>query len=282
MDQSLQTTTPIQNTVGTIAVEIKLLEARTGKKTPSISDPGKATIVTYNSETLISVISPDEKVRLAHLGVYMIIDAKRSKYRLAEEDEFQWTTTTFKIPTGDYEHISQIIDILQRQIMENATAGGGPSNSPDFIYNSNAATVSFTGAELWIATHEKFMRQTFGFTKAYCTDTGYCIFAYGPYNFPARLPYPLKTIYVYCDVVEHNLVGDASVPLLRTINVPTEQERNVNMVFNRPYYRPVSRGYINSIEMQLSDKSGELIPFDLKAGCETLCVLHFRKSPIEI
>ena len=85
----------------------------------------------------------------------------------------------------------------------------------------------------------------------------------------------IPALYVYGDMVEYSIVGDVSVPLLRTVPVTGEAGHNINHSFVRPYYIPVSRGYINSMEIQITSATGKEVQFK---GGEVICVLHFRKS----
>jgi hypothetical protein len=275
---------PTENkTIINVAVNVKPPQAES--KLPTIPISGKATTLTVNSKQDLNTTIQDVSMRKLQGKIFNLISSYPETYPDATTETYQWTTTIFKIPAGDYIHISQLIDLLQRQLPDDDVVRRGPDQGINIDYNPISGSISIKGADFWISTNDRFMKESLGFDDAICDayeGMQYCIYTIAPFKFPAKLPFPLKTIFVYCDVVEHNLVGDANVPLLRTINVPTDQERNVNIIFNRPYYRPVSKGYINSIEVQLSDKSGDVIPFVEKAGCETLCVLHFRKCPLEI
>ena len=97
-------------------------------------------------------------------------------------------------------------------------------------------------------------------------------------------PHSLKTFYpslfIYCDFISYQQVGDTMAPLLRTVPMKYKEQNLfsvVSAVFKRPYYLPVSRGYINRIEIIICNDRGEKISF---ASGKVIIVLHFRKSPL--
>jgi len=85
-------------------------------------------------------------------------------------------------------------------------------------------------------------------------------------------------IYVYCSIIESQVVGDMMVKLLEKVPVTEGYSELISSNFSRPSYVPVSRGYINTIEIELRNNQGELIEF--QSGVVTL-KLHFRKCPID-
>lgn len=71
-----------------------------------------------------------------------------------------------------------------------------------------------------------------------------------------------SNIYVYSDVVAETYVGDRFVPLLRTVPIHKEnQGKYVTEFFDNPRYLPLSRNYIEQIEIRLCDSYGENIRF---------------------
>ncbi|KAF8795493.1 putative uncharacterized transposon-derived like protein [Argiope bruennichi] len=80
-------------------------------------------------------------------------------------------------------------------------------------------------------------------------------------------------IYVYCDLVESQIVGDVQAPLLKIVKVEGKDGEVVNAHFVRPHYVPVLRQHFQTIEMSLRLHSGELVPFERG---RVIVVLHFR------
>ena len=85
-------------------------------------------------------------------------------------------------------------------------------------------------------------------------------------NYPA--------IYVYSNVVRVQMVGNTFAPLMRTVPIVGKKADIISETFFRPYYLPVDKGYIRSIEVELRNDAGELIEF--QAG-KVILVIHFRR-----
>lgn len=84
-------------------------------------------------------------------------------------------------------------------------------------------------------------------------------------------------IYVYCNIVESQIVGDTMAPLLRIVHI-----NKVNYVhgsymtasFESPHYLPLSRQEFETIVIDLRDDTGTTTPFLFGTSCAKL---HFRK-----
>ncbi len=81
-------------------------------------------------------------------------------------------------------------------------------------------------------------------------------------------------IFVYCDVIEPQIVGETQVKLLRTVSVTGDFSETTASNFFKNKYLPVRSGYIRTIEMELRDNKGNLINF--QSG-DVNAELHFRK-----
>lgn len=83
-------------------------------------------------------------------------------------------------------------------------------------------------------------------------------------------------IYVYSNVGKEQIVGDVTTPLLRAISIPSSENGNqVCLYYDKPFYIPVSRNHIESIEILMCDENGEQIKF---GNGRTQVVLHFRST----
>ena len=89
------------------------------------------------------------------------------------------------------------------------------------------------------------------------------------------LEHGFHDLYVYCDIIQSQYVGDALVPLLRIVPVEGKDGERVSKSFIRPQYLPVSRKQFESIEVNIKRDTGETVPFEFG---EVLLTLHFRQS----
>lgn len=98
----------------------------------------------------------------------------------------------------------------------------------------------------------------------------------------SEAPYPPKLtccapthMYIYTDIIEPNLVGDCIAPLLRIIKVQKQTEDpNISISFTNPFYLPVIRREFDTIEINIRDDEGHLIPF---VSGKLNMRLHFRR-----
>ena len=91
----------------------------------------------------------------------------------------------------------------------------------------------------------------------------------------AYLDHGFHDLYVYCDIIQPQYVGDALVPLLRIVPVEGKDGERISKSFIRPQYVPVSRKQFESIEVNIKRDTGETVPFEFG---RVLLTLHFRQS----
>ena len=91
----------------------------------------------------------------------------------------------------------------------------------------------------------------------------------------ADLDHGFHNLYVYCDIIQPQYVGDALVPLLRILPVEGKDGERISRSFIRPQYLPVSRKQFESIEVNIKRDTGETVPFEFG---RVLLTLHFRQS----
>ena len=82
-------------------------------------------------------------------------------------------------------------------------------------------------------------------------------------------------IYVYCNIVEPTLVGDAYVPLLDAIGIGDIKSKYISLKYENPHYMRLLTGNFQEIEIKLCDDIGDLLKF--KWG-KVLIKLHFRQQ----
>ena len=89
------------------------------------------------------------------------------------------------------------------------------------------------------------------------------------------LEHSFHDLYVYCDIIQSQYVGDALVPLLRIVPVEGKDGERISKSFIRPQYLPVSRKQFETIEVNIKRDTGETVPFEFG---RVLLTLHFRQS----
>ena len=94
-----------------------------------------------------------------------------------------------------------------------------------------------------------------------------------------QMKFSTPALYVYSDIIGDELVGDVKVPLLRAVPIEGMMGDFVHKEFIRPYYKPLNKGYINSILIEVKDDTGKDMQFTLG---KVICTLHFRRCGLAV
>lgn len=96
---------------------------------------------------------------------------------------------------------------------------------------------------------------------------------------PANLRLGLPShMYVYCDLVEPQLVGDTVAPLLKIVNIDVssfEYGAQKTVLYTNPHYVPLVKSTFENVEIDLRGDTGLHLPFQFGTTCVTL---HFRRA----
>lgn len=166
-----------------------------------------------------------------------------------------------RVPAGCYNTITQLLKAMVLASFQNKI---------EFHYN--AVTKRTT-----IKTHGKAkvllytgLAEILGFEPGEFQGTVQSPFIANPdVSFPV--------IYVYCDLIEPQIVGDVQAPLLKIVKVEGKDGDVVNAHFVRPHYVPINRQHFQTIHVETRLNSGELVPFE---SGKVFLVLHFRLRQI--
>ena len=101
----------------------------------------------------------------------------------------------------------------------------------------------------------------------------------GPYEigeyksaYPADIMSGLYNLFVYCNIVQPNLVGNTKVPLLRI--VPVEEGHIITKSYNNIFYHPLCGEIIHSIQVYVKSDTNKTVPFNTG---KSIVTLHFRR-----
>ena len=85
----------------------------------------------------------------------------------------------------------------------------------------------------------------------------------------------IYSLYVYCNLCENMDVGNKRVPLLRNVAFNSRKFGDtISVIYNNPLYVSLKTRILDTIEVELKDDMGELIPF---IEGKTTINLHFRR-----
>ena len=86
-----------------------------------------------------------------------------------------------------------------------------------------------------------------------------------------------SSIYVYCPLVEPQIVGDSRVPLVRIIPIKGKPGHVISKEFQPIHYVALQQRQFQEIEIMLRDDTGKPIPFETG---KVVVTLHFRKRSL--
>jgi len=89
----------------------------------------------------------------------------------------------------------------------------------------------------------------------------------------------IRSVYVYCDLLEHVPVGDTKAPLLRIVDKSTEPEGNVHRVFNPTLYVPLQKKCFDNVEIDMIIDTGDPVPC---LSGKSFVVFKFRRVIIRL
>ena len=96
---------------------------------------------------------------------------------------------------------------------------------------------------------------------------------------PPFVPLFPSSIYVHCDIVEHQLTGSSYEQILRVVPVHHTQDRNSvqSMIYDRPYFKSLYKKHFDTIRIKIHDENNSRIRFE---GGVIVIVLALRKQTL--
>jgi hypothetical protein len=94
-------------------------------------------------------------------------------------------------------------------------------------------------------------------------------------SFPIQLKRGIYSFFIYLNICKHIMVGDTMVPLLRSVNVDSNELKDiVTRIIDSPVFIPISYTSFKTLEVQICDDKGELVPFGNDVNTQLL--IEFR------
>lgn len=82
-----------------------------------------------------------------------------------------------------------------------------------------------------------------------------------------------NTLYVYTDIVEHQIVGDYYVQLLRTVPVRGSINERITITYDKPHYVGVNKDHVDTITVEIKTDQNKNVTFSYG---KVVVKLHFR------
>ena len=182
------------------------------------------------------------------------------------KDQRSERVETFEIKFYAFESI----DDLCKAITEHFRKAKVPVS---FVFNTLLNKVTLTASIPWLVDLTDDMHIEFGLrSKRFQPDAENMTYT-APYKCPEKLN-TISALYVYTDI-QHQYVGDELAPLLRVVSVDNRPSYGeiINKIYTSPMYVPVSRSYIDTIQLDIRDDTGTPVQF---GSGKLLIKLHFK------
>jgi len=177
---------------------------------------------------------------------------------------------TCKIPIGFYKYVDKLVDSINKSIKDKMDQGVLQDEHFYLTYDKTTKHIKFHIQSHRALTIKKPLTHMLGFHQDTITMRGDTT---AP--FQADLHGYHHDLFIYSDVMQFQLVGDVSAPLLRNIITEGEEDETIGKSFQNIHYFPVSRSEFETIEIDIRTDTGLEVPFEKG---RTSAVLHFRKK----
>lgn len=94
-------------------------------------------------------------------------------------------------------------------------------------------------------------------------------------TYPMDLRAGFDALYVYCNLVRNQVIGDCLAPLLRVVPVEGKPDDIICRTYNLPHYLPLDRTEFDAVEISIKDDCNNSVPF---LYGKVIVKLHFRKK----
>lgn len=239
----------------------------------TISEESKIFIYSYKQLETMSSISGTSSTPDVIVNAETTAEVKEEEEEIIEEvdDNEDSTITipilkTFSLPTKEYNDERELINIINKldQLTKYLMF--------DYDRNTKKVTISTRPEVFQIElTHTLALQLGFDPSENNLKENNKSI---RPANLRLGLP---SQIYIYCDVVDVQFIGDTMAPLIQIANVDTSNYThgaNKSVQFNNPHYVPLLKHCFESLEIDLRDHTGKPLAFQFGTSCVKL---HFRK-----
>ena len=173
----------------------------------------------------------------------------------------------FFIPPALYADKGELIAPIQEVMRKHPKIKKG---NLSWDKNTDVVTIDLRDSDVFIRFTRK-LKELLGFTdfgSEYYGDVIYQTHA------PGTLLKPITALYVYSDVVQPRIVGDARVSLLRTVPVLGEYGKTIYRSFQDIHYVPILLNSFQNLEVNLNTDTGDYVPF--QSG-RVVVTLHFKR-----
>ncbi len=185
------------------------------------------------------------------------------------------------VPAGSYSDVDNLIIAIQEAVKNWKPPQDTKSKK------------SFDLSQLFKISYDKMYRRVkiklkpTGIKAAVCGENLQYVLGYGGgwsrlftkpvnyANYPPDLSAGFNTLYVYCDLVQPQIVGNILAPLIRTVPISGEFGETVDKVFLGPHYIPLRTKSFDTIEFSIKTDRNKPVLFNFG---KVIVKVHLRRK----
>ncbi|KAF0146820.1 MAG: hypothetical protein FD143_3227, partial [Ignavibacteria bacterium] len=156
-----------------------------------------------------------------------------------------------KMPTGFYESSEEFAQYMAKEFNKMATVPGAQMKPPCKLhatFDPISQGIIFEKENIStfrIATLNKGLHGNIGALPE-CVNEKLYISDPCPFSMKKAHIKKYNSMYIYCDVIKYQIVGDSQAPLIATMPIHGSRNQKCFWEFNPPYYFPVNKKSITS------------------------------------
>lgn len=169
-----------------------------------------------------------------------------------------------KIPTTHYDSLTRdqaVVNEINKSLIDNIPQFRS-ERYRIYIYIPNNQEIKFEGKILNILNLQSIWYKSLA-NQRYINS--------GVINDPN--PNFIQSLFIYCDIIDYQYVGDAFVPLLRNVIVDNQYLKTAWVHYDNPHYVCINKSQISTIKVEIRDETGQKIKFE---NGKIILKLHFR------
>jgi len=184
------------------------------------------------------------------------------------------------IPSNFYEDVTHVIDAINKVIKTQVRKYQDiPGDVITFTFNEGYVILLLRYAYVDVVTLHPDVSKLLGFS----TPTLYLrtvqkyeddLVIIRADNRAVHIKTEFQTLYIYCNIIEDQIVGNTLAPLLRIIDVQGGFKDIVHRTFDNPHYVPILQKDITNLEINIKTDSNDFVIFEFG---KVVVKLHFRK-----
>ncbi len=180
----------------------------------------------------------------------------------------------FKMPTAYFQNSGEFGDYFTKRLNQLLPAGYQILNN----YDQKMQTNNFSGqniVEFQIFSSSEKLSNWLGLPYVQQEETLYVSNLLS--HEPTKCHFEnLTTMYIYCDMIKYQILGDMEVPLLATFPIQGTHGEQSYWAYNTSCYIPIDCKTLSTIDISICTQDGTLFPFHPSG--KVILHLHLRRQ----